>query len=445
VPKILTRSILISGSFLLTLFATGDLAHSSTKNNSTCYETEVAVATGQPGHHLCVGVTPNQTIHVFHWDMGSQELLHTKRENDLWNTSSFTNSLPVGDLAMALWQGDSPTVAYVNSSNGDAVWLDPLLGESSAELINPTGPTASRIAMAVDSGGQVKVIFYSEADAGLWYSERVAGVWSPTYRVGDADDLGAIALKPNGQPWIVVSNAPNLVVYNFNSVWSAEVVQINQAELGARPAITINPDGEVNVAWMTTGQSGVVYRNWLAPMGSTWNLETVSSYTEGLDAILSIHEEPLDKDMTVSYLRESDSNFRSYNRNSESSWSWRGAFLYGSYTEAATAPHPISGIVIAVVKTIPGGNQIDVSHQEVIPTILTPTFYPNPALPGEYVAIIAHAGCHEYSLFDGEISNWDSFWATSSATHVLSAVNPFGTTEVTIELEVLPKIGRAHV
>ena len=440
-----TNGSLFKSSFIicilacLTVAAIGT-AHATDKNASRCYEAETAYNSGQPGYYLSLAVAADRTIHVVHWDAGSHAILHTKRAAGIWSTVPFTSSLPIVDLSVALNPNNLPTVTYVNGTTGEVVWLDPALGEASAEIINPLGPSAARVAMATDNFGKIKVIFHATDDGGIWFAERIAGIWSAPLRLSDAEDLGGLALKSNGDPWVVLANGLNLIaLHRTGGVWTSENVQTNQAGLGTEPAITISSAGQPNVAWEITGSSPVVYRSF--PGGSPWNQEIVTTSTDGIAVGLNIAEEPWRNEINVTFLRPVIANFSLYNRFSPTVWDSRS---WGTSSdpvhEATTAPHPDTGLVIATRR----GGRVEVRHQEVVP-VITGSFSPNPAYGGETIVYNASVQCTDTIEFDGvfvvggTISGvQNNFLATVSGQHILTALNGYATTDLVLDLVVLP-------
>ncbi len=424
--------------FLVAVAARPDLAQTADKNAYRCYAVETAVDTGQPGYHLNVAMTVTGTIHIIHWDAGTRQLQHTRRQSGVWSTVGISGGRPVVDLTMALGPTGEPTAAYINET-GQVVWLDPALGDSSAEVVNPSGPVADRVTMATDKLGRVKLLFYSAADGGDWYAERVSGAWSAPRRLSAADGLGDLALSGVGTPWVVLARGQDLVTFHRqNTTWIQEIAHSGVVGLGSSPAITIDRAESATVAWTSTDPSPFIYRSYRS---SPWIKETIDPLAGADDPVLSINEEPWSDDINVTYLADSSGTFRLFNRFSALVWDERTFWPDGEpILEAAASPHATTGLVMAFRRN----GRLEVRHQEVVPSV-SGFFYPNPAIGGNTASLNFSVICADRIELDGQFAGGGTIAGGTipvpsavSRPYVLKASNGYASASVAVNLTVVP-------
>lgn len=421
---------------LMACFVLFGAARIHARNFVDCYIAETAVSSGDPGRHLDLKVEFDRTIHIAHWDEGARTLRLTQRVNQNWNTTDFVTDVDVDDLALDLGPGGSPYVSYVDHANGGVMWVDPALGSSSAVLVNPSGPVATRVAMVCDDWGRVKVLFYAPVDGGVWLVERIAGVWHPPTRLGDANAQGDLTMDGSGIPWVVFYRSQEVVVLRrVGSTWFEDLVQQGFTGLGGKPSIMLDNSGNPNVAWSS---HDAVYRS---VRNSSWSHEYLGRFDVSTYPKLSIHQEPRKNDINVTLMQEQTGTFVVANRLGANAWDQRVFAADGNpILDAASATHPITGLVLAFRR----GNSIEVQHQEIVPTV-SGYFSPNPAVGGEMATLQYSIQCADRLEIDGQLLESGSLGegSTSAAglsegTHTLTVSNGFATAESQVELTFKP-------
>ena len=435
-PVILVFTALLSATLLSTATA---------RNSIRCYQTEIAISTGQPGHHLGVAMASDRTIHVIHQDAGTQLLTRTSRVAGVWQTATFSSAVAITDLAMALGPGELPLAIYIEAATGQIVWLDPAVGQASAEIVNPAGPAATHFDFVADSTGRMMVLYYSAADQGLWFAERivVTGAWTAPLRISPALGPGGLALDSHGDPWLALTLSDDLLLYHrTGSNWTHDVI-VEDFPFGLKPnpAILIDSTGQPTVTWLGGGNWHSVYRSYF---DTSWEIEAgLGVSTAVTPPRLSIHEEPWRGDVNVGYLQGETGDYFLHDRFGDGPYEpgiWDLRVFAGPIAEAAVAPHVDSGMVLAFRR----GNTIEVQHQEVVPTV-SGHFEPNPAVGGETTQLVFTMGCADRLEFDGDIilegtvtSGSQPYFASEAGNHVLTALNGYATATDEIYLEVEP-------
>ncbi|MBI5597448.1 MAG: VCBS repeat-containing protein [Elusimicrobia bacterium] len=179
-------------------------------NGATVYLSWTAGAVGGGGKQVSAAVGPDGKHHVFYND-GGNNLIHASRmSGQPWTTETAATGATETGVRNASVVDSSGTIhllmAYGTPAGnlGYASWNGTW---SSVWLVDGSGTAIDALAMAVDAGG---VVHTAHSRAGtLYYSRRsAAGSWNTT-NLGPSQAGGgvALALRPDGAPLILHSNA----------------------------------------------------------------------------------------------------------------------------------------------------------------------------------------------------------------------------------------------
>lgn len=165
-------------------------------------------------------------------------------------------------LHLAWYGGTDPSTSW-------RVWYQSNTGSGWTAPLSLSGADGQRPDLAVDSPGNLHLVYEETAEQNIWYRRKSAGAWSGpvNLRTGGRSIAASIAVDASGDHrWVAwhedrqVGNEWDILVNGFrNGAWSGSLNISSDAPFSANARTAVDALGNVHVIW-SGGSNDVLYR-----------------------------------------------------------------------------------------------------------------------------------------------------------------------------------------